>query len=462
MLGKYFLISFNETYMPASDEQILSNFLTKHPEIEIFEVMLPDVNGKLRGKWIERNNICKVLNGDLKLPLTTIAFDIWGRDPSSWVYQSGDEDGVCNVDIRTLTSVPWLKRPTAQIMMSLNNVDNTPCPYDVRNILRNIISRFETLNLKAMPAFEMEFSLFDKTNNEKGQPVHSQKNLSGIDAGQTYGLECMQDMSEFMHGVRDAAKAQNLPIDTLIKEAAPSQYEINLYHQPDPLIASDQAVILQRAIKGVAKNLDLRASFMAKPFADLAGNGMHMHCSLVDEDGNNAFNNGTDEGNELLQHAIAGCLATLNDCMLIFAPHLNSYRRFKEGSHVPMTATWGYENRTVAIRVPAGSHKAMRIEHRVAGADANPYLVSSAIIAGMLYGIENKLAAPDAMKGNTYTQMPASLPCTWLNAIDHFKNSEFIAQYLGEEFQRVYIATKEQEIAVFNEHITLLEYDSYI
>jgi glutamine synthetase len=448
--------------MSLSNAEILNKFLKDHPEIEIFEVMLPDINGKLRGKWIERNNIAKAINGDLKLPLTALAFDIWGRDPSSWVYQSGDEDGVCIADIRTLTTVPWLKRPTAQILMSLNNFNNTPCQYDVRNILQSIIQRFEKQNLSAMPAFEMEFSLFQKGNDAQGQPIHSQQSSPGINAGQTYGLDCMQDMSEFMHGVRDAAKAQNLPIDTLITEAAPSQYEINLYHQPDALVASDQALMLQRTIKGVAQQLDLRASFMAKPFADLSGNGMHMHCSLLDKDGNNAFDNGTDEGNELLQHAIAGCLATLEDCMLIFAPHLNSYRRFKEGSHVPMTATWGYENRTVALRVPAGSHKAMRIEHRVAGADANPYLVASAIIAGMLYGIENKLAAPEPITGNAYSQVPSSLPSTWLQSIEHFKHSEFIEQYFGTEFQRVFTATKEQELEEFNNQMTALEYETYL
>ena len=448
--------------MSLSNIEILHKFLKDHPEIEIFEVMLPDLNGKLRGKWIERDKISKIIDGGLKLPLTAIAFDIWGRDPKSWVYQSGDEDGMCIADIRTLTTVPWLKKPTAQILMSLNDFNNTPCQYDVRNILQSIITRFEKLGLSAMPAFEMEFSLFNKGSNTQGQPIHSQQSLPGINAGQTYGLDCMQDMSEFMHGVRDAAKMQNLPIDTLITEAAPSQYEINLYHQPDALVAADQALMLQRTIKGVAQQLDLRASFMAKPFADLAGNGMHMHCSLLDKDGNNAFDDGTDEGNELLQHAIAGCLATLNDSMLIFAPHLNSYRRFKEGSHVPMTATWGYENRTVALRIPAGSHKAMRIEHRVAGADANPYLVATAIIAGMLYGIENKLTAPEPITGNAYKQMPASLPNSWSKSIEHFKHSEFIAQYFGEEFQRVFTATKEQELEEFTNQITALEYETYL
>ena len=220
--------------------------------------------------------------------------------------------------------------------------------------------------------------------------------------------------------------------------------------------------MLQRAIKGVAKQQGMRASFMAKPFGDLAGNGMHMHCSLIDEKGDNAFNNGSDQGNELLRHAIAGCLATMKECMLLFAPHLNSYRRFQRGSHAPLAPTWGYENRTVSIRVPADSHQAMRIEHRVAGADANPYLVMSAILAGMLYGIEKRLQAPEPIEGNAYDKQPPSLPRYWPDALSCFAESDFIKEYFGESFQQVFSATKEQEMDEFDRQVTAMEYQSYL
>ena len=442
----------------------LQELLNAYPDTEIFEVILPDINSRLRGKWISRSNIEKVFAGGLKMPLSTLAFDIWGRDPLGWVYDDGDADGICEADVQTLAPVPWLKRPTAQVLLSLNLASGQPCAYDPRVILRQLSDRFKQHDLTPVLATEMEFYLFRNECDSLGRPQHTQTEIGGQAAigGQTYGIEAMQDVSEVMHGIRDACVAQKIPVDTLITEAAPSQYEINLFHQPDPLLAADQGLLLQRAIKGVARQHDMRASFMAKPFTELAGNGMHVHCSLIKQDGKNAFDNGTDEGNELLRQAIAGCLATMCDSMLLLAPHLNSYRRFQPDNHAPMAPTWGYENRTVAVRVPADSHKAMRLEHRVAGADASPHLVIAAIIAGMLYGIENELEAPAPVVGDAYKQFEPELPNNWPDALERFSESAFIRDYLGEEFQRIFTSTKRQEIAEFDRHVTPLEYQSYL
>lgn len=313
-------------------------------------------------------------------------------------------------------------------------------------------------------ATEMEFYLFEKECDSHGRPVHTQREIGGVDAigGQTYGIEAMQEVSDVTHGIRDACTAQGLPVDTLIAEAAPSQYEINLFHQPDPLLAADHGLLLQRAVKGVAKQYGMRASFMAKPFTALAGNGLHVHCSLLNRDNDNVFDNGTAEGSELLRRAIAGCLETMSDSMLLFAPDLNSYRRFQRENHAPMAPTWGYENRTVAVRVPAGSHKARRFEHRVAGADANPYLVISAIIAGMMYGIDESLNTPPPVAGDAYKQFEPTLPANWPDALEAFSQSDFIRENLGQEFQIVYAGTKRQEIEEFDKHVTPLEYQTYL
>jgi len=447
--------------MSSTDDQ-LQAFLDSHPDIEIFEVMLPDISGGLRGKWVTRDKIHKVFSGGLKLPLSALAFDIWGRDVEDWVFDSGDGDGICAADIRTLVPVPWLKRPTGQLIMSLKELTGEPCEYDSRFMLQRILDRFSALGLTPVLASEMEFHLFQNGDDELGRPLHTQTDRVGgrLASGQTYCIETMESMSELMHGIRDACEIQQLPIDTLIKESAPSQYEINLYHNTDALVAADQAVMLQRAIRGVAKTQDLRATFMAKPFGDLAGNGMHIHCSLIDADGNNAFDDGTGKGNELLSQAIAGSLATMEESMLLFAPNLNSYRRFQRGTHAPLAPTWGYENRTVSIRVPADSPEATRIEHRVSGADANPYLVITAILAGMLHGIENKLTPPPYLEGNAYDQVPASLPRHWPDALARFRDSEFIAAYFGAEFQKVYTILKRQEQDEFDRQVTPLEYDA--
>jgi glutamine synthetase len=446
----------------ADNKESLQEFLYQHPDVEVFEVMLPDIAGGLRGKWVTRDKIEKVMAGGLKLPLSALAFDVWGRDVEAWVWDSGDGDGLCDADIRTLAPVPWAARPTGQVMMSLRELDGSPCAYDTRFILQGLMKRFAALGLTPVLASEMEFYLFENGQDALGRPVHTQTDRVGgaLASGQTYGIDTMDGMADLMHEIRDACTAQQLLIDTLIKESAPSQYEINLYHSADALVAADQAVMLQRAIRGVAKRGGCRASFMAKPFGDLAGNGMHVHCSLVDGEGKNAFDDGSGKGNPLLRHAIAGCLATMADSMLLFAPNLNSYRRVQRGTQAPHAPSWGYENRTVAVRVPADAPVATRIEHRVAGADAHPHLVIAAILSGMLYGIENKLEAPEPMEGNAYEQLPASLPRYWPDALANFSSSEFIGEYLGSEFQRVYTLLKEQEMDEFDRQVTPLEYDA--
>ena len=435
--------------MDNSADPQLQSFLDAHPDIEVFEIILPDIAGGLRGKWVTRDKIDKVVAGALKLPLSAQAFDAWGRDVEAWVFDSGDGDGLCEADIRTLVPVPWAARPTGQIMISLREVDGSVSGLDVRGILQKQLDRFAELGLTPVVASEMEFFLLHNERDTLGRPLHTQTDRVGgaLQTGQTYCIDTMSDMAELMHDIRDACTAQQLPIDTLIKESAPSQYEINLFHCPDALVAADQALMLQRAIRGTARNHSLVATFMAKPFGELAGNGMHLHCSLLDAEGNNAFDDGTGQGTPLLRHAIAGCLATMADSMLLFAPNQNSYRRFQRGSHAPMAPIWGYENRTVAIRVPADAPVATRLEHRVPGADAQPHLVIAALLAGML-------------EGNAYEQIPASLPRYWPDALACFESSDFIRRRLGEEFQQVYTMLKQQEMDEFDRQVTPLEYDA--
>jgi len=446
----------------ADNNEKLEAFLAEHPGIEVFELILQDLCGGLRGKWISRDKIHKVMAGELKLPLSSAAFDVWGRDAEEWVFESGDGDGLCRPDIRTLVPVPWASRLTGQVFMSIDELDGTPCAYDVRHLLRGMLQRFDALGLTPVVATEMEFHLLQPEMDAAGRPRHTQSDRVGgvLAAGQTYGIEVMEDKAELMHGIRDACAAQGLPVDTLIKESAPSQYEINLYHCPDALLAADYAVMLQRVIKGVCKQHGFLATFMAKPFADIAGNGMHVHCSLINDRGENVFEDGSAAGTPMLRQAIAGCLATMEESMLLFAPNLNSYRRFQRGTHAPLAPTWGYENRTVSIRVPADTPSATRLEHRVAGADANPYLVIAAILAGMLSGIESELEPPEPLEGNAYDQVPATLPRYWPEAMAKFELSESVAEAFGTPFQRVFMALKRQELDEFDRRITLLEYDA--
>jgi glutamine synthetase len=438
-------------------------FLNDNPDIETIEVILTDLNGALRGKWLTRDNLEKVFEGDVKVALTTVTADIWGRDVPALCDNTGDGDGVCEPVVTTLKRLPWLKRPTAQMFLQLTGEDGEPWGYDPRVVLHNVYKRYQAKGLRPVTAPELEFHLFLEKRDEMGAPQMPTSRINGKTtmAGQLYSIDVMQEQAELMHEIRDIAKEMDLPLDGLLKELAPAQYELNLNHIDNPLQAADNAQMLKRVIKGVAHKHGFIASFMAKPFGDIDGNGMHIHCSVLDEDGNNIFDDGTDKGSDTLRHAIAGLAQTMSDTMLIFAPHLNSYRRFKVGSHIPVAPTWGYENRDVAMRIPNGSPKARRIEYRVGGADLNPYLAQAALLSGILYGIENKLEA-DKPRNDSEQKTEASLPRNWTDALSAFQQSDYVKQYLGAPFHEAFCEVKKVEQAEFEGVVSAFEYDTYL
>ncbi|MBE9548387.1 MAG: glutamine synthetase [Proteobacteria bacterium] len=447
-----------------SFNQNLEEFLSQHPDVRTFEALLPDINGVLRGKWLPREAMPKISRGGLKLPLTTLAFDVWGDDVASLVFDEGDRDGICLPAGSQISRVPWAKTPTAQFMISLNVDANTAYTGDPRHVLRSVLARYSKLGLTPVVATELEFYLLQQQRDHQGIPTIPGANIDGrrVPGGQTYGIDAMRDQADLLQGIYNTSEIQQLPVDTIIKEASPSQYEVNLNHLPNAEQAADDAVLLKRVIKAVARDNQLRASFMAKPFGELAGNGFHTHFSIIDVDGNNIFDNGKLEGTEQLRHAIAGLQLTMAETMAIYAPNINSYRRFQTGSFAPMSAQWGYDNRTTALRIPASDPVATRIEHRVAGADANPYLSLAAILAGALHGLENKLTADEAVRGNAYKLQSRPLPINWPEAVQSFAESGFVREYLGAEIQRIYSASKQQEMAAFKRQVTTLEYDSYL
>ncbi len=444
--------------------QQLDQFLLDHSDIEIFEVILHDLNGNHRGKWLPTEQIKKLFDGGYKMAQTACSLDSWGRDIEALVAETGDTDGVCTPHADTLCRVPWADRPTAQVIVSMGSF-NGDKPYlgDCRVVLDTVLQRYKALGLTPVVASEMEFHLFELDPDQFGAPQHSQRAFDGSPAigGHTYGIDAMRDTAPLMDAIAQAAEQQQLPVDTLITEFGPSQFEINLYHQDCALRACDQGSMLKRAIRSVARSQDKVASFMAKPFAEQVGNGMHVHFSLLDNQGNNLFDNGTEQGSELLNQAVAGCLATMADSMAIFAPNINSFRRMVPGCYAPLTPNWGYENRTTAIRIPGGDGRARRIEHRVAGADANIYLTVASMLAGALYGIENKLVAPAPIQGDAGNIEP-ELPHFWNDALMAFDQSTFIGDYLGAELQRNYSLCKRMEKHEFDSRVTALEYDAYL
>lgn len=241
-----------------------------------------------------------------------------------------------------------------------------------------------------------------------------------------------------------------------MQESGPGQFEINLKHRPDALGAALDGLLLKRAVKAAARAHQLEATFMAKPHHDWAGSGMHIHLSLLDQSGQNVF--AGDPISTLFRHALGGMRETMADFMAIWAQSANAYRRYVPKSYVSLAAHWGFNNRTVALRIPRGNGAATRIEHRVAGADANPYLVIAAILAGMGHGIANKIEPGPAVEGNAETIEAPPLPTAWVNSLDLFQRSEIVRGAFGEPFQDVFSRLKHGERNNFERIVTPLDH----
>ena len=427
------------------------------------EALITDCNGIARGKWLPVQKLDSIEQQGLKLPKSALGLDVWGRDIPALAHANGDIDGYCHLvegSLRPLLTERGVDQ--AQILLTMFDKDGSPYMGDPRQVLQALVTRFSEKQLKPCMAVELEFSLLPKPEtNEAIDTTLRDQNAVG---GNLYALSELDYLGQLLETLRQAFDTQDLPYEGIIKESAPSQFEINVAHSDDVMLLADQVIRMQRTIKTVSARHGFVASFMPKPIEDEAGNGLHVHCSLLEENGLNVFDDGTEKGSDLLRYAVAGCLELLAPSMLLFAPSFNAYRRFQPGNHAPTDAAWGYDNRTTAIRIPESPSAARRIEHRVAGADGNPYLVLAAVLAGIWHGIEKTLSPPDPIEGNAWDQeinSPA-LPTTMDEAIAVFNKAEVLSDYLTAEFKTLFLATKQQEWNEFAKHITEFELETYL
>ena len=447
--------------MGAADAATLQQL----PECELVDLLLPDMNGLLRGKRITRDALEKVYADGVCLPMSLIATDITGNtvEETGLGYDIGDEDRICRPVPGSLRPVPWSPRPMAQLLLSMEDAQGGNFVANPREVLKRVLERYRARGLKPVVAVELEFYLFDQHLDADGvprtpvNPVTGRRNSST----QVYYMEDLNDYRGFTDGVAAACRAQGIPADTAVAEYAPGQFEINLKHRDDALLACDDAIMLKRAIKAVAQQQGVQASFMAKPFAEQAGNGLHIHVSVLDANGQNIFASTPDAPADALKHAVGGLQRSARDSLLLFAPHANSYRRFVLNAFVPLNDAWGYNNRTVAMRIPHSNEANTRVEHRIAGADANPYLVTAAVLAGMLHGIEQGFDPGPPITGNAYDQTEIRTPY-WREAIASFMESEFIREQFGESFRHIYGQQKLKEMHSFYTEVTDLEYAWYL
>ena len=442
----------------------VQDFFKENPDIEVLEAFVIDVNGVPRGKWIPRERALDVLKNGMAMPRSVYALDVWGRDVNAagLAEGTGDPDGICFPVPGTLSRVPWLARPTAQVLLQME-VDGQPFYADPRRVLANVVEKLAKAKMTPVVATELEFYLIDPVRSAL-DPVRPPNTRDGRwHTGQTQVLSIseLHDFEEVFHGIAHAARAQGVPADTTLRENGPGQYEINLNHVPDALAAADYAVLLKRIVKGVARNNGLDATFMAKPYGMQAGSGMHVHFSMLDEAGHNIFA-GADGPSDRLMHSVGGLIENMGESMAIFAPHQNSYRRLRPSEHAPTYASWGIDNRSAAVRVITASKPATRIEHRVAGSDTNPYLVLAMILSAALAGMREKLAPGGAITGDDHAINHEPLPTNWDYALQRFTKSSFAYAALGPKYRALYSACKYQEISEFSLRVTDVEYDAYI
>ena len=280
-----------------------------------------------------------------------------------------------------------------------------------------------------------------------------------------YSVDQLHGMLPLFNDIYAGARAAGIKAETLISEFAPGQYELTLHYRNDVMQAADDLMRLKRLVRMHARLHGVTACFMAKPNEDYAGSGMHFHVSLLDGAGQNVFVEAVEgQWNPTILHALGGLRATMGESMLVFAPHANSWRRFASQSYAPVSPTWGVNNRSVALRIPAGDIRARRIEHRPAGVDANPYLVAATVLAGIRHGMAQKIDPGTETTGNGYEggQDAPPIPVDWRSAIEAAKASDFLKSALGADMHRTFTAIKSAEYARVARTVSEVDFDLYL
>ncbi|MEI4469936.1 glutamine synthetase family protein [Frigidibacter sp. MR17.24] len=428
------------------------DWLREHPEVRTIRVAAADLNGVARGKRIPARFAEKLVTEGTRFPFSVMNLDIWGEDieDSPLVFETGDADGVLMPTERGFLPMPWLSAPTGLLPIWMFHQDGRPYDGDPRQALARVMDRYRAAGLTPVVATELEFFLIDDSGKTLRVPPspRSGKRRTG---GEILSLRALDAFDRFFSDLYDACEAMDIPADTAMSEAGPGQFEINLMHQADALKAADDTWLFKMLVKGLARNHGFAASFMAKPYDQFSGNGMHMHFSVLDGAGANIFNDGGPGGSARLKAAVAGCLAALGPSTLVFAPHENSFDRLVPDAHAPTGIGWAYENRTAAIRIPASGPAARRIEHRVAGGDVNPYLSIAAVLGAALIGIEDGMTPPDPIVGNAYAAGLPQLPTTWEGALEAFATSPLMPRIFPREMIDNFVMTKRQEIHYMGE-----------
>ena len=434
---------------------------------DFVEAFIVDVNGVLRGKWLQPGKSKTLFGPGLAIPRSVFLLDIWGNDvvEDGIAQESGDPDGLCTAVPHTITRMPWAEGNTAQALLTMREADGSYFYLDPRGVLARVLERFKAAGLTPALGVELEFYLVDNSGHHGGLKIAPRgADESGWRGWQVdaVGLGEIREYEPILREMMATARIQGIEIESLISENGPGQFEVTLKYNTDALRVADNATMFKRSIKEIARKHGLTATFMAKPYGHCAGSGMHVHMSILDAIGQNIFTGTPERGSERLYHALGGIIHAMPDTMLTLAPHANSYRRFAPGVHAPTYGDWGHDNRMAAVRVITADPAAARIEHRVAGADCNPYLSFASLLGSALLGLETKADPGPETFGQQRSPHAPPLPIAWSGAVAKFAESAAIANIFGADFQRLFTACKRQEISEMRKRISDVEYDAYL
>ena len=452
------------TFTQLAGKAELAAFLAAHPDINAVQIVITDPSGVLRGKAVRREELERIFDSGRQVAGSILGLDITGKDvdETGLVWDTGDADMTARPIARSLKPAPWLAAPTGQLMLTMFDAQGQPAAADPRHALVRVVERFARAGLTPVVACELEFYLLKEEAGGRLVPAGGGRagERQKIDA---YSLQRLDDLAPLFNDVYVAAAAQGLPAGTLMSEYARGQFEITLHHRDDALRAVDEAVMFKRVLRGVAQKHGLIACFMAKPFTERAGSGLHVHVSLNDAQGANLFASDDAAGTESLRHAIGGMKDSMAESMAVFAPNANSYRRFVTESYAPIAPIWGINNRSVSLRVPAGPRESRHVEHRICGADANLYLAVATVLGAAAHGMRERLDPGAPVQGNGYTQAGERvLPGSWREALNLAARSEFLEETLGKDFLKIFLAIKNQECARFSGEVSELDYAWYL
>lgn len=427
----------------------------KERRVSEVECLVADMAGIARGKILPTSKfLASIDSGLLRLPDSVFGQMVTGAQAETDITTYQSPDMVLKPDAETIRIVPWYKEPTAQVICDCFDRDGRAVTVAPRQVLKNVLARFAERGWTPVVAPELEFYLSEK-NLDPDLPLQPPAGKSGRPqtGRQAYGIDAVNEFDPLFEDVYAYCEAQEISVDSLIHEEGVAQCEINFNHG-DPLEVADQAFLFKRTVRQAAIGHDIYATFMAKPYEQEPGSAMHIHQSITDGRGRNLFSSKSGKDTRLFLAYIGGLQKYLPAVMPLFAPYVNSYRRLVRFLSAPINTHWGHENRSVGLRIPESGPQGRRVENRVPGADANPYLAIAATLACGWLGMEENLAPTKAMEGNAYASTRFALPRHLLDAIGKFRASSDLRDMLGSGFVDLYCDVKASEHDAYQQVIS--------